>query len=215
MSNEYPPRGYPPPTGLVPQGIARQARHATVQPVSLGETRAFYDPIVDHPEYRQFQKVLAYFVVSMELGGEDGAQVTGNEQLRPEPFVLTRITWATTADLGDPSSDDFLETFFPFNQSQHGRAVEVTWGDSFTRFLGKQSALVSAIFADSEGYLDIPGTALFQGSQNLQVTLKRLQWPIPDPGEEEPAPRFTTRWDFVFAGFTLLPPGINQSGSVG
>ncbi len=213
MADEYPPRGFP-AAGLVPQGYARQARHASVGPVSLAETREFDDPLLEHPEYRDFTKLLAYYVVSMELGGQDGAQVTGTEQLRPEPFVLRRITWATTADLGNPTDFEIYDaTFFPFNQSQHGRSVEVTWGDQFTSFLGRQSALVSAIFADSEGYLDIPGTALFQGSQDLQVTLKRLQWPIPDG--ENPAPRFTSRWDFVFAGFTLLPPGINQSGSVG
>ncbi len=104
---------------------------------------------------------------------------------------------------------------FPFwGVSQQGRAVEVSWGDSFTRFLGTNSSLISALFGDSNGFLDLPGVALFQGSQNLQVTLNRLFWPFQIGGAFQQNPR-NVRFDFVFEGVGLLPKGINQSGSVG
>ena len=87
------------------------------------------------------------------------------------PFAR-RITYATTADLAQPGLASPEESALPFSAgSQHARAVEVSWGDEFTQFLGRQSALVASIFADSQGFLDVPGLALFQGSQSLNVTL--------------------------------------------
>ena len=218
----YGNRGYPPqrpfpgagPSAMVPVGTARQARHASAGPVDLGDERDWdRDPLVLDPAYRNYTKVPAYYVVTAQLGGEDGDSVRAITQLRPEPFVLRRITWATTGDLLQQGQDE--GEYFPFGSwTQQGRSVRVRWGDSFTTFLGVNAALVSALFGDSNGFLDVPGTALFQGSQNLEVELTRVQWPfvnsvVPDPE------RFITRWDFVFAGVSLLPAGVNQSGSVG
>ena len=93
--------------------------------------------------------------------------------------------------------------------SAQGRSVTVQWDDEFTKFLGQQPALVSALFGDSQGFLDIPKGVLFQGKQALTITLNRILWPDPDTN---PA---TTQWDFVFQGVGLLPKGIHQSGSAG
>jgi hypothetical protein len=217
---EYGPRGYA-PTGspaMVPAGIARQARHASFGPMVLGDTRDWdHDPIVLDPALANFTKVPAFYPVVGTLGPDDGDEVTLTTQLRPEPFVLKRITWATNGDQvldpDDPQEADELTTIT--NWTQQGRAVECRFGDSFTNFLGRNFALVSALFGDSQGFMDIPGTLLFQGSQNLEVELRRLLWPYQiGPDIVEPNLQ-NTRWDFVFAGVSLLPPGVNQSGSAG
>lgn len=211
---EYPPRGYPPGARLDPTGTAMRARHATMGPVALGDTREFYDPILEHPELRNFTAVPGYYVVTLPLGPQDGASVTRNRQLRPEPFVLRRITYATTGDVPNPGIEfPFAGGAIPLYQgSIHARTVEVQWGDEFTQFLGKQRGLVASVFADSNGFLDVPNFALFQGSQFLEITLERILWPFAGVDDEN---KFITEWDFVFHGFGLLPKGVNQSGSVG
>lgn len=89
--------------------------------------------------------------------------------------------------------------------------MRVNFGDAFTNFMGQQPGLVSAVFGDSHGFMDLPKGIVFEGSQNLEVELSRVFEPGPTtsfdfvPGE--------TRWDFVFAGVSLLPKYINQSGS--
>ena len=215
---EYPPRGYPPTESqrhMVPAGIARQARHAARVPLDtgpLGDTRSQGDSFLDHPDLRDYTPVPAYYVVQVELGPEPGDNAPGQTQLRPEPFVLQRITWSTNGDLALPPGVGL----FPFwGVSQQGRSVEITWGDTFTKFLGTNSSLISALFGDSNGFLDLPGVALFQGSQNLQVVLNRLFWPFQlGEGNFLQNPR-NVRFDFVFEGVGLLPKGVNQSGSVG
>jgi hypothetical protein len=77
---------------------------------------------------------------------------------------------------------------------------------------------VAAIFADSTGFLDLPGPILFQGSQNLSLTLTRLAWPFTVGGLDGSEPlidilAINTQWDFVFEGVALFPKNVNQSGS--
>jgi hypothetical protein len=94
--------------------------------------------------------------------------------------------------------------------------VTLEWGDEFTRFMGAQPALVAAIFADSLGYLDLPQSILFQGSQNLSVRLTREFWPYLIGTLADPLELLTpidTQWDFIFEGVALLPMGVNESGS--
>ncbi len=156
-------------------------------------------------QFATYNKIPAQYVIKIELPGDDGARRAGVTQLRPEPFVCHRITFAT-------DGDKRRHFAVPFSiGSPQGRSVEVRFGDSFTTFFGKTSGLVSAVFGDSQGFLDLPRGILFQGSQPIQVELTRLFWPQP----EELAPRATTRWDFVFHGVSLLPQSINQSGSAG
>ena len=208
--------GTPQQRHMVPAGIARQARHASRGPVSLelGATESQMDSFLQSPQLRDFTSVPAKYVIQATLGPEAGDTVTAQTQLRPEPFVLETISWATAGDLALP---DF-EGLFPFwPWSQTGRAVEIRWGDSFTTFLGTNAALLSALFGDSSGFLDLPDVVLFQGSQNLQVTLTRLLWPMasgPLPDDRLNNPR-NIRIDIVFHGVGLLPKGVNQSGSVG
>ncbi len=204
---------------LVPAGIGRQARHATRGPWpgrNLGDTRTALDKFLDQPEMQDFTAVVAKYVISAVLGPNPGDNIEAITQLRPEPFVLETITWATDGDLNLPPDTG---AGFPFwSWSQQGRAIDIKWGDSFTTFLGRNPSLLSALFGDSNGFLDLPAVALFQGSQNLSVELRRLFWPFQFLADGEPTffnnPR-NIRVDIVFHGVGLLPKGVNQSGSVG
>lgn len=204
----YGARGYEHP--LPPSASAAlRARDSRVGEVTLDTIpREYRDPILDHPELRAYTPVLAYYPVSLTLGVDVGNRVTEGVGLRPEPFVLRRITYATTGDINTGS--EILDAFPLTAGSEQARMVQVTWGDEFTRFLGPDAALVASIFADSQGFLDVPGLALFQGSQQLNVTLERLI-----VHTLEPFVNVITTWDFLFAGFGLLPKGVNQSGAVG
>lgn len=147
-------------------------------------------------------KVPAFYTISILLSGFEGKGQGGQVQLRPEDFLLQRITFATTGD-----TPKYTSVALP-GYSVHGRAVEVTWSDEFTQFLGEQPALVSALFGDSNGFLDIPRGILFEGSQTLSMKLTRIIWPDPETKPD------VTRWDFVFHGLGLLPPGKYASGSL-
>ena len=200
----------------VPSGYANQGRHAITGPVALGDTTmppAWYDA----PEYKSYNKVPAYYPITAILGGAAESIVEGTTLLRPEPFLLQRITWATGADILTNEQIEsiggiFASLNFP-TYSMQARSVELTWGDEFTRFMGKQPALVAAIFGDSYGYLDLPAPIFFQGSQTLQVNLRRLFWPFSIPAIPLDILEVDTQWDFVFEGVALLPMGLNQSGS--
>jgi hypothetical protein len=201
-------------TDQIPSGYANQGRHAITGPVALGDTTmppTWYDA----PEYKSYNKVPAYYPLTAILGGAAESRVEGTTLLRPEPFLLQRISWATggdiltnlqIADLGIPLLN------FP-SYSIQARSVELTWGDEFTKFMGVQPALVAAIFGDSYGFLDLPAPIFFQGSQQLQINLRRLFWPLSVPVLELEIPEVDTQWDFVFEGVALLPMGLNQSGS--
>lgn len=197
--------------GNVPQGLLNQGRHAIEGPVALGDTEL--PPLwYDAPQYASYNKVPAYYTITTILGGADESRVDADTPLRPEPFLLQRVTWATTGDLMTEEQYAAAGAVVLPTYSQQGRAVEITWGDEFTRFMGQQPALVSAIFGDSWGFLDLPAPILFQGSQQLQLTLRRLFWPIGNT-VVQPVDPIDTQWDFIFEGVALLPMGVNQSGS--
>lgn len=152
-----------------------------------------------------FEEVPAYYTVTILLPGNAGATLGNSTPIRPEPFVCERITWATSGDVYPaivPAAD-------AAGYSVQGRSVECSFGDEFTRFLGQQPALITTLFGDSNGYMDLPGKGiLFQGRQALQVNLTRLFWPTTQP-------EIITRFDFQFQGVGLLPAGVAQSGSAG
>jgi hypothetical protein len=158
--------------------------------------------VENDPRFDGFEKIPAFYTVSINLGGSQGATESGAVQLRPEPFVLKRITWATNGDCYPALA--VAEAGY----SVQGRAVSIQWADEFTKFLGNQPVLISALFGDSNGFLDIPRGALFQGKQSLSCTLTRLVWP-------SEAEAINTRFDFCFQGLGLLPKGVAQSGSAG
>lgn len=146
----------------------------------------------------QWVEVPAWYRISIVLGGDDGAQESGQVNLRPEVFMVRRITFATTGDTTKMLGESAIGSGVG---SQQARSCEVLFADEFTNFFGKDPALVASIFGDSNGFLDFPSEILIQGKQTLNMTLRRLFW----PGllEEESAPE--TRWDFVFHGVGLLP----------
>lgn len=148
-------------------------------------------------------QVPATYVMSIDLPGHEGATLGGKVQLRPEDFLLRRITWATSGDT-PLHAGSALPGF-----SIHGRAVEMLWSDEFTQFLGDQPALIAALLGDSNGFLDIeePGI-FFEGSQIIAAKLTRLFWPDP---QSEPV---KVRFDIVFHGIGLLPAGRQVSGSL-
>ena len=160
-------------------------------------------------ELALYNQLCNFYTVSVELGSQPGAVNKAARQIRPEPFVVRRISWATTGD---------AMRFCPIiltgqnSPSVQGRTVRASFGDSFTNFMGQQPGMVSAVFGDSHGFMDMPKGIVFSGSQNLEVTLNRIVYPAPTDDEDFIPPE-TTRWDFVFAGVSLLPKYINQSGS--
>lgn len=180
----------------VPSGVAYQQQHS-IEGLGADE--------LDKTLAQAFTTIPAFYTCTIDLAGADGSVQSGSVPLRPEPFVCKRITWATTGDspsIVGPSNG---------SGSVQGRSVEVTWSDEFTQFLGARACLLSALFGDSQGYLDFPRPVLFQGKQTLQLTLRRVLWPA-DTGD---FPAITTRFDFNFQGLSVLPPGVNQSGSAG
>ena len=158
----------------------------------------------DDPMWDNFEKIPTWYRIEIELGGESGDAQGGSVPLRPEPFVAKRVTWATTADTATYQEDTNAA-----GGSQQGRAVTIEWMDEFTKFIGSNPILVSALFGDSQGYLDLQRGLLFQGKQALSARLTRLFW----PGSTEL--QDTTIWHIVFHGIALLPRGVHQSGSAG
>lgn len=181
----------------VPSGIAYQERLATEQLGADTSAQLIEDT---------FNTIPAFYTVTIDLAGADGSQQGGSVQLRPEPFLCKRITWATTGDTPKVVGASIG------SGSIQGRSVEVAWQDEFTRFLGSGSCLLSSLFGDSQGYLDFPKPVLFQGKQSLTVNLRRILWPAANATDNPPA---TVRFDFNFQGLSVLPLGVNQSGSAG
>lgn len=184
-----------PTGGMYPAAMVRQDQSA------VGAIPAPTVATEDDPVFRGYNKIPSSYVISLTLGGAVNASAPGTVTLRPEPFILKRITWATTGDT------------YPYvnvepGYSPQGRAVRMEWGDEFTKMFGTAPALVSAAMGDSNGFLDIVKGILFQGAQTLSLKLTRLHWPDSTTADN-------TQWDFVFSGLSLLPPGVNQSGSAG
>jgi hypothetical protein len=167
------------------------------QPQAMTQRPQLEASPVRFTDYPGFSEVPAYYTISITLGGVAGNTQPGSVPLRPENFVCKRITWATTGD-----------TEFEGGYSIQGRCVTVQWFDEFTRFFGDQPALISAVFGDSNGFLDLARGIMLQGKQTLSMQLTRVLWPT------GPAPA-NTRIDFCFQGSSLLPWNIHQSGSAG
>ena len=198
------PGGVPP--GMRAVGQAYQAQNALGEmpngPRPAGPPMHHGGNVEDDPIFSKYEKIPAFYTISINLGGASGNTESGSVQLRPEPFVLKRITWATNGDCYPALAA--AEAGY----SVQGRAVTIQWEDEFTKFMGNNPALISSIFGDSNGFLDIPRGALFQGKQSLSAKLTRLVWP-------SDAEAIVTRFDFVFQGLGLLPKGVAQSGSAG
>lgn len=197
------PSQYQIPGAFIPEQYPRQMAVA-YPPGGMGQHPQ------DHGELppalaAMYTYIPAFYTVTVNLPPDlTGMPVAGSTPLRPEPFLCKRVTWATTGD-----TPNFVSSPGGNTGSAQGRAVAVQWEDEFTKFLGSQPTLLSAIFGDSQGFLDIPSGVLFQGKQTMQASLIRLLWPDP---ETEPA---TVRFDIVFHGLGLLPKGVHQSGSAG
>lgn len=171
-------------------------------PTDYGADKLRNDPDIR----RRYTIVPMFYVASGNLGPNTGDVGAPNPSvnLRPEPFIIERITWSTTGDAPPAILDPT-----PTGGSSQARSVLVTWSDEFTKFVGNDTpTLVSALFGDSQGFLDLPRGLLIQGKQTLSVNLRRLFWP------SDQAP-IETRWDFVFHGVGLLPRNVNASGSAG
>ena len=182
-----------------PSGLQYQRAHAMgAIPAQAQAPAPQYHP----DQWEGWSEIPAFYTVTLFLDPEPNKTAGQATPLRPEPFVLKRITTANTGD---------VPTAVPLSlASAQGRQVEVTWQDEFTRFFGEQPCLLAAAFGDSSGYLDLPAPVLFQGRQSLQVNLRRLAWPF-DPAVYAPV---QIRFDFQFQGVALLPPGTQSSGSV-
>jgi hypothetical protein len=187
----------------MPADLAEMITTAQKRMIGLGLDPGPLVPATVEELRRLFTFVPAFYTISIDLDGDTGDNAAGSVNLRPEPFLMTRITWATDGDT--PVFNGALA--LPGYSSQ-GRSVRVEWADEFTKFLGDRPAMISALFGDSQGFMDMQGLCLFQGKQTLSAKLTRLGWPYTS------AP-IQTSWDITFAGFGLLPKGVNQSGSAG
>jgi hypothetical protein len=179
------------PVGAVPVAGPAQGPTSPAPRDALRELpRGLYDPDL-------FVEVPAVYTATVILGPEVGATGPGSVPLRPEMFALRRITWAS----------EFDSPPYQLIPGPAGRQVEIYWGDEFTKFLGNTPTLISALFGDSNGFLDLPGEGiLFQGRQTLNVQLKRNMW-----GATAGVTPADTRWDICFQGVGLLP---RNSGGV-
>lgn len=195
----------------VPESMAYREGYTIQGPnmSGLGQHPQSPDPhheSIEHsPKYRHHTKIPAWYVISLILDGTPNSVAGDSVPIRPEDFVCKRITFACSGD-----TPLFLTRGVAAGSTQ-GRAVTIQWQDEFTKFLGSRPSLISALFGDSNGFLDFPRGILLQGKQTLSVNLTRLFWPDPANGTT-PA---KTQFDFVFHGVGLLPPGVNQSGSAG
>lgn len=197
------------PLGVIPNLMAK------AQTGVVGQAPAPPAPSSDiaarWPQFKGWTEILAQYVIRITLGGEDNATNGNSVNLRPEPFVCRRITFATDGDVGP-----YELTFNPLDglmwASGQARVVEAQWSDEFTKFMGDKFCLLAAIFGDSDGFLDLPAPILLQGKQSPSITLRRLRWPFTVEEEKKPP---TTIFDFMLHGVGLLPPGVQVSGSAG
>lgn len=141
-------------------------------------------------DFDDYTQVPATYRVEVTLPNEAGQRRADAVTLRPELFLLKRITWATVD--GDPLAA--------------GRTITVLWSDEFTSFLGRDPILMPALFGDSQGFLDLTREVLFAGKQTLSATLTRV---VNFNGGEGDAIA-----QIVFHGVGLLPPGMHESGSL-
>ncbi len=200
--NPQQPASYPQP----PYPSSGQMARATQQTV-LGAPEA--SMLRDDPQFAEYQKVPAFYTVSIQLGGNAGDFAAENVKLRPEAFICERITWACNERPANYSAGTG-SAGVALSSSPQGRSVAVSWGDEFTRFLNQTPCLISALFGDSDGYLNLPRGILFQGSQALNVRLDRISNPLFDQQIN-----LELRFDFNFQGVGLLPKNVAQSGSAG
>ena len=184
-------------------GAAEPALPPQSHPVYMGPG------LENDPRWRDFEKIPSWYVISISLAGQSGAIQGGSTPLRPEPFIAKRITWATTGDVAPNVTSAAINAS---GGSIQGRSVNITWQDEFTNFMGTRPALISSLFGDSQGFLDLQRGLLFQGKQALSVNLTRLFYPDPsfEAGEEP-----TVIFEFTFHGISMLPKGVFQSGSAG
>lgn len=183
--------------GQLPPGARPLAAPPPMAPVAGPAQQPTSPAPRESSAFPGYVEVPAFYTITIILGGDENAAEGGSVPLRPEMFALRRITWAT----------DYDALPYSLIPGTAGRVVEVSWGDEFTKFLGDRPCLISALFGDSNGFLDMPGDGiLFQGRQSLNARIRRLAW----TSELPPA---DTRWDFNFQGVGLLP--FNTGGVSG
>lgn len=166
----------------------------------------------DHPKFAGYTKVVAQYPVNIELYSDPTdrrASNAGSAPLRPEPFVCKGITWASDGDVPRPEEGIYYEDMMP-SGSTVGRVVEMRWYDEFAQFMGDRWAFITAVLGDSNGFYNLARPILFQGKQSIKIALRVVRYPHPPPYE---LPYPTWRFDFVFHGIGLLPPGEQISGS--
>lgn len=188
-------------------------------------------------QFADYTKVPAVYVLRFELGPDAFAQDSDSLNLRPEQFLLRRITWRVTPVIinahsaGEP---DFQFVAGPPIVPAYDPAscIEVHWEDEFSKFIGGSgpapSGMLGAIFGEVNGFLDQTREILFAGKQTLSATVSRLvdlqtvadsvrlstlvqggNAADLDGVTLTPLPQIV---EIEFHGIGLLPPGTNYSG---
>lgn len=187
-------------------------------------------------QFADYTKVPATYVLRFELGPDAFASDSASVNLRPEQFLLRRLTWRCTPLLVQftPEGGKPIVLMAEPPIAPHydpASCIEVRWEDEFTKFLGGSgpapAGLLGALMGEVNGFLDQTREILFAGKQTLSATVQRLigldtiTTGIPfvavqyggDPdmwkGELIPLPQVL---EIEFHGIGLLPPGTNYSG---
>jgi len=131
--------------------------------------------------FEDYTKVPAFYILRVELGPEAHDNAADSITLRPEQFLLRRITWRVTPPFaaftkgGVTSRLPLAPPLAPAYDS--GSGIALRWGDEFTKFLGgpgpEPSGLLGALCGEVNGFLDMPREVLLAGKQTISAFLER------------------------------------------
>ena len=189
--------------------------------------------------FEDYTKVPAIYILRVELGPNAGNNAADSVTLRPEQFLLRRITWRVTQPMFaffDGAVTHRLPIAPPLTPAYDSASgIALRWGDEFTKFLGgtgpEPSGLLGALCGEVNGFLDMTREVLMAGKQTISAFLERGQDLQPFAAAMPfvamvNAGGAATAADYVdtsieaeaqiveiqFHGIGLLPPGTNYSG---
>lgn len=186
--------------------------------------------------FEDYTKIPAYYILRVELGPNEHDNQAESITLRPEQFLLRRITWRVTPPIVSitlPAQAPKRVALGPPIAPAYdaGSGIAMRWGDEFSKFLGgpgpEPSGLLGALCGEVNGFLDMTREVLLAGKQTISAFLERGVGLDPyvngiitaamiygDPttlltAEFEVEPQIV---EIEFHGIGLLPRGQNYSG---
>lgn len=201
--------------------------------VQTGPGQAF--ALASEQRFDEYTKVPAIYVMRASLGSEDNAVESMSVNLRPEQFLLRRLTWRVTPLIvtvdfeGTEVTYPLLPPIAPLYDP--AECLSLKWGDEFTKFIGGSgpapAGLFGALMGEVNGFLDMTREILFSGKQTISAEVQRVVSVAP----WTQAPAVTSLIygtpayqgvdvvsvadqivEIQLHGIGLLPPGSNYSG---